>query len=628
MSANKRTTRIFASLLSLAVLMPSIALAQFNPNKLIDDRVFSDTQTFGGALGVQQFLISKNSVLANTSVGFLLQLKEPQDTAVKTTLSDPQPSLGRLRTAAELIWDASLKTGINPQVILVTLQKEQSLITKSFTDNADLQRALDRAMGFGCPDSGGCEALFAGFYYQLFGNLDAQGEKYLGGPGSLMRSFATPNGRGPNVDAANQTFGTPIVRTSRIGDSIILTNTLNGGQNPQATQTVTLTNSATAALYRYTPHVYNGNYNFWRFFDSWFRYPNGTLLKLSSDSQIYIINNGLKSPIANFVVAARGLNAGSVITVSPNEFSSYETGTAYGPADNTVIRVEGEAAGKLYVFQNNIRHPVSVFVLQQRGLSAASAITVSIAESAIFPEGTLLTPNEGTLVQGNASKTIYLIQNSKRMALTGFTFGQYGFSFKKVVILPQEEVDSYALGGFLLPKNGTLVKISGDATVYLLSDSLLHPISGTVFNLHKYSFRNVVVLNGGELAGASIGNFVAPPNNTYFTADGGHNYFLYNNGTKHPMSNFVFKQRNVKRVAVNLSAGEASMLPEGTPLPPKDGTLIKGTDDPTIFVIIKGRTVALDFNTWSVKYRKQKPNILPQAEVNGYLSQLSDTIQQ
>lgn len=628
MFVKTKTTRVVTSLLSLAVLMPSVALAEFNPNKLIDDRVFNDTQTFGGSQGIQQFLVSKNSVLADTSTGFLLQLREPQDTAVKTTLSDPQPNLGRLRTAAELIWDASVKTGINPQVILVTLQKEQSLITKNFTDNADLQRALNRAMGFGCPDSGGCEALFAGFYYQLFGNLDAQGEKYLGAPGSLMRSFTTVNGRGPNVDASNQTFGSPTVRTSRIGDSITVTNTLGGGQNPQPTQTVTLTNSATAALYRYTPHAYNGNYNFWRFFDSWFRYPNGTLLKLPSDNQIYIINNGLKSPIANFVIAARGLNAGAVITVSPNEFASYDTGVAYGPADNTVIRVEGEAAGKLYVFQNNTRHPVSAFVLGQRGLNAASAINVSAAEAAIFPEGTLLTPNEGTLVQGNASKTVYLIQNSKRMVMTGFTFGQYGFSFKKVVVLPQEEVDSYALGGFLLPKNGTLVRISGDTTVYLLSDSLLHPISGTVFGLHKYSFRNVIVLNGGELAGASIGNFVAPPNNTYFTADGGNNYFLYNNGTKHPMSDFVFRQRNIKRVAVKLSAGEAAMLPDGAALPPRDGTLIKGSIDPTIFVITKGRTVPLDSKTWSVKYRKQKPNILPQAEVDGYLSQLSDTIQQ
>src|SRR5437879_953663 len=94
----------------------SFALADFNPGKLVDDAVFSDTQTFGGSAGVQQFLQTKGSVLANTGSDFLLKLKEPQDPKIKTGLNDPRPNLGRLRTAAELIWDASQETGINPQV--------------------------------------------------------------------------------------------------------------------------------------------------------------------------------------------------------------------------------------------------------------------------------------------------------------------------------------------------------------------------------------------------------------------------------------------------------------------------------------------------------------------------------
>jgi hypothetical protein len=33
---------------------------------------------------------------------------------------------------------------------------------------------------------------------------------------------------------------------------------------------VTFANRATASLYRYTPHVFNGNYNFWYYFNTWF----------------------------------------------------------------------------------------------------------------------------------------------------------------------------------------------------------------------------------------------------------------------------------------------------------------------------------------------------------------------
>ena len=202
-----------------------VALADFNPGNLISDAAFSDTQTFGGAAGIQQFLVAKGSVLANTDPTFLLELKEPQESLIKSALNDPEPNLPRLRTAAELIWDASQESGLNPQVIVVTLEKEQSLIDGTFSDPSSLQGALDFAMGFGCPDSGGCGALYSGFYYQLFGNLDAQGNRYLGAPESLMRSFNTPNGRGPMVDVSSNAFGSPLIRVSNVGDTINIQNT-------------------------------------------------------------------------------------------------------------------------------------------------------------------------------------------------------------------------------------------------------------------------------------------------------------------------------------------------------------------------------------------------------------------
>lgn len=80
----KTKNKIIKILLFLLVIIvvPSNAFAQtvdpsFNPSKLIEDKVFIDTQTFGGAEGVQRFLEIKNSVLSNTSPEFLVKLKEP-----------------------------------------------------------------------------------------------------------------------------------------------------------------------------------------------------------------------------------------------------------------------------------------------------------------------------------------------------------------------------------------------------------------------------------------------------------------------------------------------------------------------------------------------------------------------
>src|SRR5581483_10034430 len=160
------------------------------------------------------------------------------------------------------------------------------------------------------------------------------------------------------------------------------------------------------------------------------------------------------------------------------------------------------------VFENNQKHPVSSFVLSQRGLKASSALSVSQADAGLFPTASLLTPKDGTLIKGDQSAAVYVIQNSQKMTLSAFTFKQYGYSFRSAVSLPQSEVDQYVAGGFLLPKNGTLVKTPSDPTVIVLDNGLLRPISGTVFKLQRYSVRNVVTLSNDELASASLGTYM------------------------------------------------------------------------------------------------------------------------
>jgi hypothetical protein len=596
------------------------ALADFNPNLLVSDTAFSDTQTFSGAAGIQQFLATKGSVLANTDPAFLQMLREPQINLLKSAIGDPEPNLDHLRTAAQLIWDASQMTGINPQVILVTLEKEQSLIDGSFSSTSKEQTALDHAMGFSCPDSTGCSSQFGGFYFQLFGTIDAQGNKYLGAPASLMRSFNTPNGRGPMVDASGSTLGSPLITVSHVGDTILIGNTQGPPNNAPATQSVTLGDSATAALYRYTPHVYNGNYNFWKFFSTWFKYPNGTLVEVSGSSNIYIVSNGAMSLFPQFVQESRGIDAktATIMQISQSDFSSYTQGPIYAPPDNTVITIQGDPSNTYYVFENGVRHPASTFVLSQRKLDPQAAFTVNPTDAALFSLGSQLTPADGTLIQAQGSQTIYVVQNGEIYALTAFTFSQYGYSFKNVVSLPASEVSSYQNGGFMLPKDGTLLKFAGNNTVYLLKDQLLDPLSGTVFNLNHYSFKNVVTLTSNEVANATPGTFVPPPDGTYFFIQETGSYYYYSNATKHTISAFVLQQRKVKNVAVQLSLEEGIDINTGDPLPPKDGTLIEGNASQAIYAMVKGQPLALDYTTWVKTYKKAKPVVLPQAEVDSY----------
>ena len=116
---------------------------------------------------------------------------------------------------------------------------------------------------------------------------------------------------------------------------------MGGYDNISAQENLLWPDNATAALYRYTPHVFNGNYNFWKFFQEWFKYPNGTLVALAGGAETYVIEDGSKQLVPDFVAQARGLNIAGKVTISPNEYADYPTGTVYGPADNTVIKTPG-----------------------------------------------------------------------------------------------------------------------------------------------------------------------------------------------------------------------------------------------------------------------------------------------
>ena len=564
----KKKLSLILSISFLATTFAQTALAQqipdpsFNPNLLITDEAFGDSGTFGSPAAIQSFLEQKGSVLANTTAAFLGKLKEP-DSATKTGLEDPEPNLGRLRTAAELIYDASVKTGLNPQVILVTLQKEQSLILGNFSSDADLQRALDRALGFGCPDSSPCGSIFLGFYFQLFGAFDSTGSRYLGAASSLMKSFTTMQngarvGRGPEIDANGSAAGdNPAVRTSRKGDTINLPNTLGGYDGVSPVQSVLLSNFATTALYRYTPHVFNGNYNFWKYYTLWFKYPNGTVIQRIGDTLRYVIDNGTKRQFSSFVATQRKIKTDQIVGVSQTEFDSYTT-----------------------------EKP--------------------------------MTPVDGTLIKGDGSAAVFLISDTKKHPISGPVFKQHKFSFAKVITLPQAEVDSYDTGSFVAPNEGTLITGVTDKTVYMINGGLKQPITYPVFVARKLSFKNLMQLSDDEVAGIASGTFLTPPDSVSVKLANDAGIYWYKDGQKRYVSAFIFKQRAVGNFpVVTLGLDEFVAIPTGTPLPPKDGTIIKGDASDGIYQIASGLKHLLTPTSYK-RLRYPKPAILAQSEVDSY----------
>ena len=113
--------------------------------------------------------------------------------------------------------------------MLALLEKEQSLVSLTRYDNVrDPEKRLRAATGYACSDNDTCNPKYYGFAVQV--NSAAY---------QLQKNF----------NEAQAGVGVFVV-----GRTI---ETLDNYE-------VTLTNAATAAVYRYTPHVYWGNYNLWK----------------------------------------------------------------------------------------------------------------------------------------------------------------------------------------------------------------------------------------------------------------------------------------------------------------------------------------------------------------------------
>lgn len=162
---------------------------------------------------------------------------------------------GVSESAAAIIFKVQAACKISAKVILVTLEKEQGLVTRSTSSDS----VLRKAMGMGCPDTSVCDSQYYGFFNQVY---------------AAARQFNRYN---------HGSF-----TWYKVGQK---SNILYNPNTACGSSAVEIKNNATAALYYYTPYQPNasalanlggpgdscgsyGNRNFWAFYNNWFGSPN------------------------------------------------------------------------------------------------------------------------------------------------------------------------------------------------------------------------------------------------------------------------------------------------------------------------------------------------------------------
>ncbi|MGN6125904.1 MAG: hypothetical protein ACTHON_05025 [Humibacter sp.] len=243
------------ALIVIAALVPRQAVektpsnATFHAGLIISDAAFYNPGTMTGDQ-VQRFLESKPCEPVDGAPCLADYRQDTPDEPMQYAHCAAYHGEKGQR-ASSIIVSVARACRISPKVLVVLLQKEQSLITHPSP------YGYERATGYGCPDTAACDADYFGFFNQLY-NAAWQFREYTVG-GTSWRYHV---GKVPILYNPKPSCGSSVVD---------------------------IRNQATANLYNYTPYQPSpetvqhpdvvtdcstfGNLNFWRLYTSWFGSP-------------------------------------------------------------------------------------------------------------------------------------------------------------------------------------------------------------------------------------------------------------------------------------------------------------------------------------------------------------------
>ncbi len=439
--------KIFASLLLASLFVPlaagAVSSADFNPNFIISDAELQDYNSWTKG-DIQDFLTSKGSYL-----------RQYQAADVN----------GTQKTAAEIIYDSAQTHQINPKYLLVTLQKEQSLIT----DDTPTARQLDWATGYAVCDSCSKDdpkvAKHKGF-----------GKQVDAGAG-IMRWYYD------NKDTH------PVVLKKDVPIKI-------------DNKPVTPGSWATAFLYTYTPHEH-GNLNFWRIWNTWFEqvYPDGSLLKSASSSEIWLIKDGLRRKFANQSALITRADPKLVITVPDIELQNYQLGRDISLPNYSVLRAAN--SGMFYLLDyDTVRPFASEAVVRKFGYNPQEIIDVSDSDLSTYSIGSIIntssTAPAGIIYQiTDLNDAYYLLKDNTIYPLVDRKVASVVYKHLALEKHTKQDIAAYPVADLPISfPDGTLLKSADSNTIYVLEKGKKRRLADDdTFTGLGYKKENIVTVN-------------------------------------------------------------------------------------------------------------------------------------
>ncbi|MBP1077985.1 hypothetical protein JOD63_001953 [Microbacterium terrae] len=620
-----------AAVAAPAAVVPT-SLSGFSAGNLMSDAVFFAKGTMTEAQ-IQAFLQAKVPACRS---GYTC-LKDWYDTS-RTTKADAMCgaySGGTRERASRIIYKVAQACGINPQVILVTLQKEQSLVLST----APTATRYRIAMGQGCPDTAACDTRYYGFFNQVYGAA-WQFKRYANPPGTSQYFTWYAPGKTWNVRYhPNTSCGS------------------------KATY---IQNQATANLYYYTPYQPNaaalkagygtgdscsayGNRNFYNYFTDWFGSTQTAVARLIQQGDpVYLVSGTKRYHVqkADFPEFSRAF--GSPTRVDSAYVAAFADG---GPAS---LYLRNASTGDVSLLRDGTRHRFATCAMVAAwGSSCGSETSITSADYQTMKAGSSITAF--ARVSGDA-RVMVIEGDHLRPVYDGVTLASLnGGKAPYAALMPEAGVAKYRIG-ITRFASGEYIRSAADNAVYLPTQDgrLLRlrawtyskelGLPGAVFRsdvpasaLEGYRRSDdlgLFVTCGGVVYTAAAGElhrakstaaagFPAPAldasvcaelsksstvlGQVFIQAAGAPEVYLAQGGVyRHVVSRaaLLTLTGGVWPTILTVNAATMTALPKGDPVlepnaDPRPGELVRSTQSPNLYVVVEGGTM-LYVPAWAI----------------------------
>lgn len=515
----------------------AITGSDFKPGRIIDDAIFFNNYAMNPDQ-IQNFLNAKVPVCDRNHAGFTSSTTgityNPPFICLNEYQENPttrENNIGRLnpdgtpysvpggKSAAQLIWEVSQDNGINPQVILVMLQKEQGLVTDTWPTSGQYKIA----MGYACPDTAACDSAYFGFYNQI-SSAAKQLRRYVNYPDSYNFKVGVTRYIGYNPSSTC------------------------GGSN------IYLQTAATAALYNYTPYQPNagalqyltddnpggtapcgayGNRNFWWFFNKWFGSPYGSLFRTLESGSLYYTNGKYRFIVPSVgLVNQYGLGLNDVRYVTQQELDAIPL--APSPFTRTLGQIiksdsDTDADGPaIYLISNSLRH-------RFESMDQLTAYGFTIDDISYMPIDMISRVTLNTVGLSDYVKAsddfIYKMENGTRRAIFEFSKFVALNPAGKVTTLSEYTIGAIAFGTPII--DGDFAVIGGDSTVRLYNTNANYY---TLTNISQYVCWGIENMRTYKLPSFDMVPATDKGNLRCTGKDSSGKFYLAINGTRYELS--------------------------------------------------------------------------------------------